>query len=220
MIRWSVLVASTVAVMAAALVTGASVPMTDAKPPTEVKVDAAKPVVVVGQKTGYFNMAKVMRECKKAKTAVERLNVRKDRLAANLIGMRNMYLDLQARAETPNIQPKEKDGIADEMRMLVRRMEDTDREINKLLNDRATIIIAELYDEIHTTVAAISRENSLTAMLAYPDATTPEELENPYIKELKLKPPALQPFYLDSSADYSGEIIRRLNEKFDAENDN
>jgi Skp family chaperone for outer membrane proteins len=219
MMRWSVLIAGTVAVMAGAFVTGAAVPAKSAKPPEDVKVDAKPPVVVVGQKTGYFNMAKVMRDYKKAKTAVQRLNVRKDRMAANLVGLRNMHLDLQAIAKktTDNDQKEE---IADEMRMVARRMEDLDREINKSLNERATIIISELYDEMHGVAVAVSRDNGLTALLAYPDAVTQEEQDNPFIKELKLKPPALQPFYLESSADYSNEMIRRLNDKFDAENDN
>jgi Skp family chaperone for outer membrane proteins len=222
MIRWSVLAAGSVAVMGAAFVTGAAVPAKAARsanPPTEVKAEAARPPIVVGQKTGYFNMAKVMRECKKAKTAVERLNSRKDRMVANVIGLRNMHVELQNLARTATGE-KRKDEIADELRMVTRRMEDADREIQKLLNERATIIIVELYDEMRAVTTAVARENGLTALLAYPDAVTQEEAENPQIKELKLKPPALQPFYLDSSADYSAEIIRRLNDKFDAENDN
>jgi Skp family chaperone for outer membrane proteins len=158
-----------------------------------------------------------MREYKKAKTAAERLNARKDRLAANLIGMRNMYAELQAMGQKTN-DPKKKDEIADSMIMLARRVEDTDRALQKMLNDRATIIIVELYDELRGVTTALARENGLTALLAYPDATNATEAENPFVKELKLKPPALQPFYLDSSVDFSDEIIRRLNEKFDAEN--
>jgi Skp family chaperone for outer membrane proteins len=203
--------------MGVAFVTGATMPTNTDKPPVEVKADAAKPVVVVGQKTGYFNMAKVMRESKRAKTGVARLNSRKDRLVANLIGVRKMFLDLKAAAEKPNpARPKEE--IEDEMRMLTRRMEDMDREIKKLLSQRATIIIVELYDEMRAITTAVARDNGLVAILAYPDATNMEEAENPMVKELKLKPPALQPFYLDPSVDFTDEIVRRLNEKFDAEN--
>jgi Skp family chaperone for outer membrane proteins len=219
MIRWSVLAAGAVAVMAAAFVAGAAVPTKTTRPPTEVKADAEKPPVVVGQRTGYFNMAKVMRESKKAKTAVARLNARKDRMTANLLGMRNMHIELQNIAKTTT-DPKRKDEIAGDLIMLARRIEDTDREIAKLLNERATIIIVELYDEIRAITTAVSRENGLTALLAYPDAVTQEEAESPMVKELKLKPPALHPFYLDPSVDYSAEIVRRMNEKFDADSGN
>jgi len=158
-----------------------------------------------------------MREYKRAKTGVERLNAKRNRLAANLTGLRGMYADLQTRAKKTE-DAKEKDQIAEDLIMLARRIEDMDREINKILNDRASLIIAELYDEIYTAVSAMAREHNLTAVLAYPDAVTKEELDSPFIKELKLKPPAAQPFYLDPSADYSDEIIRRLNDKFEENN--
>jgi Skp family chaperone for outer membrane proteins len=217
MIRWSVLVAGVVAASAAAFVAGAAVPDKGARPPAEVKADAGKPAVVVGQKTGYFNMAKVMRDYKRAKTAVERLNARRDRLAANLFGLRNMYTELQGQGQRA-ADPKRKDEIADDMIRLARQVEDADRVLNKMLNDKATFIIVELYDEIYATVEAVAREQGLVAVLAYPDAVTREEKESPQIKELKLKPPAAHPFYLDPSGDYSDEIIRRLNDRFQAEN--
>jgi Skp family chaperone for outer membrane proteins len=218
MIRWSVLAAGAVAVMCAAFVTGASVPTKTAKPPTEAKADAAKPVVVVGQKTGYFNMAKVMRESKRAKTAVERLNARRERLAANLMGLRNMHADLKAVVQN-STDPKKKEEAAEGLITVTRQVEDMDRTLNKMLHDRATVIIVELYDEMRAITALVAHDNGLVALLAFPDAVTRDEAENPAIKELKLHPPALHPFYLDPSVDYSDEIVRRLNEKFNAEND-
>ena len=216
MIRWSVLAAGAVAVMGAAFVTGAAVPTKTARPPNEVKADA-RPPVAIGPRTGYFNMAKVMRDSRKAKTALERLNARRERLAANLVGVRNMYTDLQAVAQKPTTEAKKKDETTEDMRMLARQIEDMDRALNKMLNERASVIIVEIYDDIRAVTTAVAQESGLVALLAFPDAVTREEAENPLIKELKLKPPALQPFYLDPSVDYSDEILRRLNDKFVAE---
>jgi hypothetical protein len=53
----------------------------------------------------------------------------------------------------------------------------------------------------------MSHERGLSAVLAYPDAVNEMERNDPKIKELKLKPPAAQPFYLDPSVDYTGEIL-------------
>lgn len=216
MIRRSVLAAGAVAVMAAAFVTGASVPTKTARPPGEGKADA-RPPVAIGPRTGYFNMAKVMRDSKKAKTSVERLNARRERLAANLLGMRAMAVELQTVAQKPTTAAKKKDEVMEEMRLLGRQIEDTDRALQKMLNERAAVIIVEIYDDIRAVTTAVAQENGLVALLAFPDAVTREEAENPLIKELKLKPPALQPFYLDPSVEYSDEILRRLNDKFAAE---
>ena len=215
MVRWGVLVAGTVAVMAAAFVAGAAAPSKEARPPAEARAEAAK-AVVVGQKTGYFNMAKVMREYKRAKSGVDGLNVRRQRMAANLVGLRSMYAELLA-ASKAEADPARKQQFEDDVLRIARQVEDMDRSLNRILNDKATTIITELYDEIYAAVAAVARDNGLSAVIAYPDAVTPEERENPQIKELKLKPPAAQPFYVEPSVDYSDEILRRLNEKFDAE---
>ena len=122
--RWSALIAVTVALMAAAFVTGAAIPARTAKPPEDVKAEVAKPAVVIGQKTGYFNMAKVMRESKKAKSGVDRLNARRTRATANLNGMRAMYAELQATAQK-TADPKKRDAIAGEMVTIARQIEDT-----------------------------------------------------------------------------------------------
>lgn len=216
MIRWSVF-AVVFAALGAAVVTATAVPTKTAKPPADAKADEARQIVVVGQKTGYFNMAKVMREYKKAKTAVTRLTARKDRMVANVMGLRTMHAELQAALKvTTNEKRKEEIGAG--LIMLGRQIEDTDREIGKILNNRASLIIIELHDEMRSTVAGVARDNGLVAVLAYPDAVTPEEAENPMVKEMRLKPPAAHPFYLDPSIDFTDEILRRLNEKFDALN--
>ncbi len=218
MMRWSVVAGCAAVVAGAALVSGANVRTGPAKTSTDAKSEPAKTVVVVGQKTGYFNMAKVMREYKKAQVGVEQLNARRVRVAANVLALRAMYMELQVAAQRTPV-PAEKERIGGELLTVARRVEDMDREIGKMLNTRATTIIGELHDEIRATTAAVARENGLTALLAYPDAVTPQEAENPMVKELRLKPPALQPFYLDPSVEYTDEILRRLNEKFAAEND-
>lgn len=216
MMRLSVLIACAVAVTGAAFVAGSS-ESTKTKPPELVKAEAKNPVVI-GQKIGVFNMAKVMRDNKRAKTAVERLNAKKDRLTANLNGLKAMFADLQAQAKKAEDE-KQKEQLADDLRILARQIEDTERQVTKILNDRASIIISEIHDEMHAAVSAVAREQGLSIVFAYPDAVTAQEKDSPYIKELKLKPPAAQPFYLDSSVDYSDEIIRRLNDKYDAENE-
>jgi Skp family chaperone for outer membrane proteins len=217
MVRWSAAVAGTLTVVGVAFVAGAAVPEKAVKPPEAVKADAAKPPLVVGQKTGYFNMAKVMREYKRAKTSAATLQAHKDRILVNLNGLRAMYEHLQSALKTTPVGPR-RDQIETDMRLIARRVEDLDRDTQRLLNERATAFITSLYDELYAVAEGVARENSLSALLAYPDAVTREDRDNPFIKELKLKPPALQPFYVESSVEFSDEIVRRLNEKFDAEN--
>ncbi len=222
MIRWSVLTAAAMVGVGGAVVTATTIPpKPPAAPPAPVEVKAT----IIGQKIGFFNMAKLMKNYDRAKTGVARLNDRKMRMTANLIGMRAMYLDAQ-KASTNNgilLTPdqlkelaKEQDVRMNSMVKLARQIEDMDRDINKLLNDQATIVITELYDEIRMAVTELAREEGLSAMLTYPDASTPEEMESPMVKELKLKPPAAQPFFLEASVDFTDELLQRLNTRYAA----
>jgi Skp family chaperone for outer membrane proteins len=217
MVRMSVLAAGAAVVVGAAFVTGTSVPprsLPDTAKPEEARF------VFVTQKTGYFNMAAVIREYKRAKTAVQRLNERRDRMSGNIRGLRAMHSELKVwhDAEQKKLvsdrDVKRMHRISGELLLLSRQIEDREGEMNRLLNDQATIIISELYDEIHAVAVEMAREHGLVALLAYPDAVTEEEWASPQVKELKLKPPAAQPFYLDPSVDYTAEIHERLNNKF------
>jgi Skp family chaperone for outer membrane proteins len=213
MVRWNALIGGTVAAMGVAFATGAAVANKVARVSEPVPADRPRPPVVIGQKTGCFNVAKVMREYKRARASAERLRARKDRLAANLVPLRGMHAELQAAARAAPDAGKRFD-LEQDARTVARRIEDADREVAAAIDRRTGLVISALYDELHAVVAAVAREHGLAVVLAYPDAVTPEERESPYIKELKLKPPAAQPFFLDPAVEYSDEIVRRLNERF------
>jgi Skp family chaperone for outer membrane proteins len=222
MVRWSVLAAGAAVVAGAAFVTGTSIP--PKAPPGPIKVEA-QAIGVLAHKTGYFNMAAIMRDNKRAKTAVERLNAKKARLAANLDGMKAMHDELKSQLEaeakkSPAAKDKDREyQLGRELVMISRQIEDAARAGDKLLADRAAEIISEIYDDIRGATAEMAREHGLAAVLAFPDAVTPEEANSPMVKELKLKPPAAQPFYLDPSVDFTQELLERLNAKFAVDND-
>jgi Skp family chaperone for outer membrane proteins len=212
MIRFGVLAAGAAVVAGAAFVAGSSVPP---KP----LVGAAKPDearVVVGQKTGYFNMARVMREYKRANSQVARVAERQKRSLATVKGLRDMHADLQRMAERAS-DPNEKYRIGREIVTVARLIEDFDREQGKAQHERAGEIITEVFKELRATTAEMARDNGLQVVLAFPAPVTPEEAENPMLMELMLKPPAAHPFYLDPSVDYTDDLIQRLNAKFAAE---
>ena len=199
--------------VAVAFVSGASVAPGGAVSVEERKPDGAKPVVVVGHKTAVFNMAAVMRDFHQAKYRVWLLNAKKAEMSKKLLTWRQEYIELQqAVQQAGNGQPPQGDK-AKRMLALARMIEDEDREINKQLNDAAQAIIAELHDMIKEAVTRAAERDGFQLVLAYPDAVTPEERNSPYIKELKLKPPAAQPFYHVPEIDITARVVAALNEK-------
>ena len=169
----------------------------------------ARPTIAV------FNMAAVMRDYGKAKYQVYLLNKKRLSITADLAKWRTDYIETQKQAQAAT-DAKVRDPLAKKLVELARLIEDKDREVNKVLNDDASNIISGLYDEIKMVVDKTAEMNGYHIVFAYPDAVTPEEVKNPYLKELKLKPPAAQPFYVAPQVDITGVVIGTLNKWYPA----
>jgi Skp family chaperone for outer membrane proteins len=212
--RKYVLAAGTGAALVMAFVAGASHSPGGAKPAPaeEKKPDAPNAAVLVLHKTAVFNMAGVMRDFHQAKYQVWLLNKKKEEISKQLVGWRNEYIQIQKELQQNPNHPQ-KDELNQGLLDLARKVEDEDRKINKQLNDDASAIISDLYDKMKAVVDRTAEQNGFQIVLAYPDAVTPEEMKNPYIKELKLKPPAAQPFYVSPDVDITARVVKVLNEK-------
>jgi len=165
---------------------------------------AGRPTVAV------FNMAAVMRDYDKAKYQVYLLNKIRVERSANLAKLRSEYIKLQG--EVPKqLDPGQKDKMTKDLVDISRKYEDEEKKVNKELNDEASKIISKLYDEIKVVVDKTAEMNAYHVVFAYPDAVTEEEKSNAYLKELKLKPPAAQPFYVNPQVDITGVVVKTLN---------
>ena len=56
--------------------------------------------------------------------------------------------------------------------------------------------------------------NGYHIVFAYPDAVTEKEINDPMVKELELKPPAAQPFFVAKHVDLTGVVVQTLNAWF------
>lgn len=182
-----------------------------AQQPNGVPPAANQPVQTYTRPTvAVFNMAAVMKDYGKAKFQVYQLNEEKRNLSVELRDKQEKYIRLQKEIQQC-VDPKVKDQMSGQQRDLVRMIEDKEREVNKQLNDKASLVISTLYDEIKSVVDKTAETNGYHIVFAYPDATTAEDLKSTYVKELKLKPPAAQPFYVARQVDITGVVVQTLN---------
>ena len=166
-----------------------------------------RPVIAV------FNMAAVMREFGQAKYQVHTLNEKRKSMSAQVVAWRAEYVKIQE--ELPKIQvPALREEMSKKMLDLSRRIQDEESKINKTLNDEASAIISKLYDQIKTVVDKTAEMNGYHIVFAYPDAVTEKEINDPMVKELKLKPPAAQPFFVAKHVDLTGVVVQTLNAWF------
>ena len=166
-------------------------------------------------KVAVFNMIGVMKEFKKARYKVWVLGEDKKRLQNEVGDLKSEYAKIQKDVQSETDAAK-KEEMQERMIELSRSIEDKNRRIQKKLDEHATVIIGELYDEIKEVVDTIAEANGCTIIFAYPDAATPEEAKSPYMKELKLKPPAAFPFYVAKRCDYTEQVVKELNKRYPA----
>ena len=157
-------------------------------------------------------MAAVMREFGQAKYQVHILK-RSKSLSTQVVAWRTEYVKYQE--ELPKQQvPSIRDDYAKKMLELSRKIQDQEATINKTLNDEASAIISKLYDQIKTVVDKTAEMNGYHIVFAYPDAVTDKEINDPMVKELKLKPPAAQPFFVAKHVDLTPVVVQTLNNWF------
>jgi Skp family chaperone for outer membrane proteins len=190
---------------ALALMAILSVPAQGQQPATTLPTNVpTRPTIAV------FNMAAVMRDYGKAKYQVYLLNKKREELSKDILVWRSELAKLQQEYQQQQVAEL-RDKIGKQMVDLSRKIQDREAEVNRILNDEASAIISQLYDEIKMVVDKTAEMNGYHIVFAYPDAVTAEELKNPMIKELKLKPPAAQPFYVARHVDLTPVLIQTLN---------
>jgi Skp family chaperone for outer membrane proteins len=168
-----------------------------------------------GTRIAVFNMAAVMKDFNKAKYKVYQLNEERKKLSMELVEQKTRLVQLQQEISNEK-DPTKKDELMVEQRNTARQMEDSERAINKQLNEKASAIIAELYDDIKAAADKLSEKRGFDIVFCYPDATTSMEAKSAYVKELKLKPPAAQPFVVAKHVDLTDEMLDELNTRHSA----
>jgi Skp family chaperone for outer membrane proteins len=168
-----------------------------------------------GSAVGVFNMATVMRQYDRARYQVHLLNERRQVESAAVVKMRTEYTRVE-KQHAAEFDADAKEKHAASLKTLGREIQDEDARVNKLLNSEASAIISTIYDEMTAVVDEIAEKKGYQLVFAYPDAVTPEEKKNPFLKELKLKPPAAQPFFVAKQLDITNDVVAGLNTKFPA----
>lgn len=174
----------------------------------------AQPPAQAGGKVAVFNVAKVMKNYQRWQHFAKVMNDKRVGAAADLGKLRNEIAQMQeeaGRATTPKVR---QDELAKLVVAKQREYEDKERGIRKVLDEESTNYLRGLFTEIQKAVKAIVDTNGFDLVMAYPDATTAEEMNSPMYFDLKMRPPAAMPFYVSPQADMTDVLVLTLNKNF------
>jgi hypothetical protein len=160
-----------------------------------------------------FNVAKVMKDYKKWQHFAAVMNQRRTAASGDLARLRKEIADLQEAIQKEPVNSK-KEEMAKQAVAKQREFEDKERNLRKVLDEESANHLRQLFGEIQAAVKAIVDTNGFDIVFAYPDATTPEEMQSPLYYDLKMRPPAAMPFFVSPHADMTAVLVETLNKNF------
>ena len=162
-----------------------------------------------GRDVAVFNMAKVQKEFQKWDVFTKQLQAMRTEEAKKLAVMQQSIAEIKTKLENPatlNKDVLEREGVA-----LARQFQDKDAEVRKKIDKMSTDYLQTLHDDIRRVVDAVAKANNFGLVMAYPDATTPEEQRSPVYFDMKLRPTAAMPFYVAPGNDITEAVVATLN---------
>jgi Skp family chaperone for outer membrane proteins len=154
-----------------------------------------------------------MKDYQKWQYFAELMNKERTEKGANLAKIRNAVMDVQNKLQTEGLESKKKE-LEQQMVALQRQFEDEERKVRKEIDEKSAMHLRTLFAEIRTVVDAVARTNGFELVLAYPDALTDEDRNNPVYFDLKLRPQAAMPFYVSPNIDITTVVVQTLNKNF------
>lgn len=164
-------------------------------------------------KVAVFNVAKLMKDYQRWQYFAGVMNQKRATASGELLKIRNEIASWQEKLASEKVETK-REEITKYVVAKQREFEDKEKAVRKQLDDESAQFLKGLFAEIQTAVKAIVETNGFDLVMAYPDATTPEEMQSPMYYDLKMRPPAAMPFYVSPAADMTEVLITVLNRSF------
>jgi Skp family chaperone for outer membrane proteins len=160
-----------------------------------------------------FNVPKVMREFQKWQALAKMVKDESAEKTAIFAKKQTEFMELKTKMAGELVKSKQ-DEMAQQLTVLQRQLEDMQTSIRKEIDEKSMTHLRTLFGELRTVVDAVAKTNGFDLVLAYPDASTPEELNSTMYLEMKLRTPAAMPFYVSPNIDITNVVIQTLNKNF------
>jgi Skp family chaperone for outer membrane proteins len=160
------------------------------------------------------NIAKVLREYKRAAAQGKAITAKKQEFADRIKRMRESLANKSRQIQSATDE-KEKSLLQKEGKALSREIDDLTEEAERVLSELSDRTIIDVYKKIRDAIVALAKGRGLDVVQCYPDAATPEDEKKPALAQLKLQTPALIPFYLNKEFDLTERVIEDLNKSDD-----
>ena len=164
------------------------------------------------QRIVIVNIAKVLRDYKKANTRGADITVKRQAYVTKVNALREQLATVNKEFNMSQV-PETKKKLQEQALGIQRQVEDIDREAQLDLTKLSNETIVQVYQEIKGVIADIATTNNLDMVLCYPAASKTEDEATPQVAQLMLQTPAMIPFY-HKGMDVTEVVIKTLNGRY------
>jgi Skp family chaperone for outer membrane proteins len=164
-----------------------------------------------GGRVGYVFVPKVVSEADRARKHGEQIRAFQEKFAVRADFLRRAVQAQQA--DLAGASAGDRAGLERDLVKSQRELEDLDREARREVEGLQRKLIALLYKDIARAVAEVAKENGLDAVHTYTAA--PGTADPVQIHGLLAAPSA--PIYVRPDADFTAEVLKRMNKRYEVE---
>lgn len=178
---------------------------------------AQEPAAAGSQSRGRIavvNIAKVLRNFEQAKEEGKKITKLREDYIKQVNAKREEIGTLQKSLATA-ADAGQRDSIEKKITALQREIQDIDRQAQKTITKMTDEGVVKVYKQVKTVIDRIAVANNIELVLCYPDATVPEEMDNPVVARMMLQTPAAMPFY-HRGLDITDPVIQTINKFYPA----
>ena len=173
---------------------------------------APAPAQSRAQRIVIVNIAKVLRDYKKANFQGHEITVKREAYVKRVQALRDQMAAVQKEYGSA-LDQNIKKQLQEKALGLQRQIEDIDREAQRELTSLSNDTIVRVYQEIKGVIYDIAKTNNLDMVLCYPAASNEKDENSPQVAQLMLQTPALIPFY-HHGMDITEVVIKTLNVRY------
>jgi len=161
-------------------------------------------------KIAVFNVAQIMKDFGKWQYYAVIMDNERKKASAELIKAKNGLMRLQEALERETVQDK-KDQLVKTMREQRNAFEDREKQLKEALDAQVAKHLKELFTDVQLVVKTVAETYNYDIVFAYPEATTQAEADTQMYIDLKMRPQAAMPFFVNKRVDITETMISTLN---------
>jgi len=161
-------------------------------------------------RVAVFNITQIMKDYSKWQYFSTTVANEAKKAEGELIKLKINLTRMTEQAEKEPVQER-RDALVKAIREGRNGLEDRQKQLKEQIEAKLVAHMKELFKNIQEVAQSVAESGNYDIVLTYPEGSTQQELDSPGLIELKMRPTAAMPFYVNKRIDVTEVMLVTLN---------